>query len=403
MVPKDMSDLVLLGAGGSVDAGLPTSYVLTRELSKAMALPEPGRQHGAKELATALAFAIGTLYQQRGAAGINPMHKPEVDIEELVDAIDSLAHPELSGMTPFISGWHPFLRDVDAAHDDRNQMIGNFVNGLTKTLRATSDREAATAQENAEAALRLALLLSQPKFGSVLFRRLKTSILMRMSQLLWLKDAESPARTSYLAPLVSSPSTRCIATLNYDNTIEACARAQGVSICVGLEDYPTRGVVSFQSGSQLRLLKLHGSLDWQFPDSAEERRDYPGKRGLRFSWRRVAPIDPEWDPDCLGIVFGRQKLQTPGPFLDLLQCFSNELATADRLITIGYAFRDDHINRLIVQFLMRRSTVRMLVVDPALPEKYVVLVELLKRFSGRIRILSKTAAVALSTYPLPTV
>jgi hypothetical protein len=398
---SSMTDLVLLGAGGSVDAGLPTSFGLTRELSKASALPESGRRGGATELATALAFAIGTLYQQRGSAGVNPMQKPEVDIEELVDAIDSLAHPELSGMTPFVSGWHPFLRDIDAAHDDRNQMIENFVNGLERALNAASEREAASAREGAQAALRLALLLAQPKFASVLFRRLKTSILLRTSQILWLKDDEAVARTSYLAPLVSSPSTRCIATLNYDNAIEACAQALGIRLSVGLEGYGAHGVVSFPADAQIRLLKLHGALDWQFPDSVEERRDYPGKSALRFSWQRVTPVDPKWDPDCLGIVFGRQKLQTPGPFLDLLHCFANELATVDRLITIGYAFRDDHINRLIVQFLMRRSTAKLLVVDPVLPENYVVLVDLLKRFSGRIRIRNITAAAALSTYPMP--
>ena len=384
-----------------MDAGLPTSFGLTRELSKASALPEFGRKGGANELTTALAFAIGTLYQQRGAAGVNPMHKPEVDIEELVDAVDSLAHPELSGMTPFVSGWHPFLRDVDAAHDDRNQMIENFVNGLTRALSAKSEPEAASAREGAQTALRLALLLAQPKFASVLFKRLKASILLRTSQILWLKDDEAAAKTSYLAPLVSSPSTRCIATLNYDNTIEACARTHGIGLNIGLEGYGAHGVVSFSTEAQIRLLKLHGSLDWQFPDSAEERREYPGKRALRFSWQRVAPFDPKWDPDCLGIVFGRQKLQTPGPFLDLLHSFANELATVDRLITIGYAFRDDHINRLIVQFLMRRSTAKLLVVDPALPEHYVVLVDLLKRFAGRIRVRNMTAAAALSTYPMP--
>jgi hypothetical protein len=197
-----MTDLVLLGAGGSVDAGLPTSFGLTRALSKASALPEAGRRGGSRELATALAFAIGTLYQQRGAAGVNPIQKPEVDIEELVDAIDSLAHPELSGMTPFISGFHPFLRDVDAAHDDRNQIVENFVNELVQLQSAASEELAASARENAQTSLRMALLLSQPKFASVLFRRLKSSILRRTSQILWLKDAEAATKTSYLAPLV---------------------------------------------------------------------------------------------------------------------------------------------------------------------------------------------------------
>jgi hypothetical protein len=399
-----MSDIVLLGAGASVDAGLPTSYGLTRELAKASALPERAGQSGAKELATALAFAIGTLYQQRGAAGVNPMRKPDVDIEELVEAIDSLAHPELSGMTAFVSGWHPFLRDVDAALDDRNEMIGNFVDGLIRAVHASSDREMATAREGAETALRLALLLSQPKFASVLFRRLKTSIVVRTSQILWLKGDEAAAKTMYLGPLISSRTTLCIATLNYDNAIETCADAMGIRFSVGLEAYGHQGVVTFPPEVPLKLLKLHGSLDWQFPDSGEERRSYPGHRALRalrFAWQRVSPTDATWDPDSLGIVFGRQKLQTPGPFLDLLNTFAVELASADRLVAIGYAFRDDHINRLIVQFLMRRPSATLLIVDPALPDNYVLLVDILKRFPGRVRVRNMTAAAALNTYPLP--
>jgi hypothetical protein len=114
----------------------------------------------------------------------------------------------------------------------------------------------------------------------------------------------------------------------------------------------------------------------------------------------VLPSDPKWDADCVGIVFGRQKLQTPGPFLDLLHHFAKELMNVDRLITIGYAFRDDHINRLVVQFLMRRSTTRLLIVDPALPEHYELLVDLIKRFPKRVNVQNTTAAQALSAFPL---
>lgn len=395
-----MKDIVLLGAGASVDAGLPTSFGLTNDISRASALPEPGRRGGAPELAAALAFAVGTLYQQRGAAGINPIQKPGMDIEELIEAIDSLAHPETSGLTPFVSGWHPFLRDIDAAVDDRNRLIDDFVNLLDTVRTATSPEAVAEAKEKAAVSMRIALILSQPRFGSVLFRRLKAAVVRRASEILWLSGEGVAQRVEYLAPLLAWKGPECVATLNYDNTIEVCAEAHGASIGIGLEDYTADGALSFRGGVTTRLLKLHGSFDWQFPPDSGRRRDYPGRNALRFSWTKVSPSEPGWDPDNLGVVIGRRKMQAPGPFLDLLQRFIVELSSADRLITLGYSFRDDHINRSIVQFLIGRERTRLLIVDPALPERYEVLADLIERFPGRIRVWNVTAAQALSAYPI---
>jgi hypothetical protein len=391
-----MNDVFLLGAGASMDAGLPSSFQLTELISRSSALPEPGRRGGVRELATALAFAVGTLYQQRGAAGINPLHKPGIDIEELIDAVDALAHPELSGMTPFISGFHPFLRDVDAAADDRGSFVDEFVNQLDGWRRVGGPLSL-DAKEFAGASLKMALMLSQPKFASVLFRRLRAAIVMRASQVLWMKQATAD-KVSYLSPLLTSSGVRSIATLNYDNAIEICAGCHDVPLDFGLSRYESHGEVTF-SGNGKRVIKLHGSMDWSLADDSGTQRKFTGAECLRFSWKRIPPTNTAWKVDDLGIVFGRFKMLPFGPFLDLLKCYVDELRGADRLITVGYSYRDGHVNRAITQFLHARGHAKLLLIDPGLPQPYDPVVALLQRFPERVRVWNTTAARALESYP----
>jgi SIR2-like domain len=69
----------------------------------------------------------------------------------------------------------------------------------------------------------------------------------------------------------------------------------------------------------------------------------------------------------LGVIFGgRNKLTAEGPFLDLLMRFKDALMDANRLIVIGYSFRDDHINHLVLSWLRgqsERSDRQMVIID----------------------------------------
>jgi hypothetical protein len=394
---SSVEDVFLLGAGASMDAGLPSSYGLTADLSRATALPERGKKGGSKELATALAFAIGTLYQQRGAAGINPLHKPAIDIEELIDAVEALAHPESSGMTPFISGFHPYLRDLDAASDDRAQFVDQLIDHLQR-LPELSGAAATETKELAAASLKLALLLNQPRHTAVLFRRLKAAIVRRVSQILWI-DQRNFSGVDYLRPLMTCPSVCSIATLNYDNCLEVIAETCNVALDFGLSRYESEAEVRFDHPSSRRVIKLHGSMDWSLKDPTGTDRKFPGAECLRFRWQRVEPTSDSWNVDDLGIVFGRFKMQSAGPFLQLLQSFSKELSDASRLVTVGYSYRDGHVNRAISTFMRRNAIGRLLIVDPTMPDPYDPLVALRQLFGKRVQIWNATAAEALSTYP----
>ena len=71
----------------------------------------------------------------------------------------------------------------------------------------------------------------------------------------------------------------------------------------------------------------------------------------------------------LGLVFGlRGKLRPDGPFLAMLVEFWNWLLAAERLVVVGYSFRDEHINKLIEDWIGVRKGCVVEIVDPCVPE-----------------------------------
>lgn len=68
------------------------------------------------------------------------------------------------------------------------------------------------------------------------------------------------------------------------------------------------------------------------------------------------------------VVFGAQgKLRASGPFLDLLAEFRKALGSTDRLVIVGYSFRDDHINETIRKWIRGSTTRGIVVLDPETP------------------------------------
>lgn len=115
--------------------------------------------------------------------------------------------------------------------------------------------------------------------------------------------------------------------------------------------WPTSGV---------RLLKLHGSIDWAWESIREE--GYLPRHEVRVV---ANPVGDERQPV---VVFGqRGKVRAEGPFLSLLAEFETALAAAEQLVVIGYSFRDDHVNELIRRWSAEDIHRTMLVVDPSWP------------------------------------
>src|SRR6185312_3649422 len=167
-------------------------------------------------------------------------------------------------------------------------------------------------------------------------------------------------------PLVGqSEQVNCltIATLNYDLAIEGAGMLGDVVVTTGIDEWISSGRWVWPSEG-IRLLKLHGSIDWAWQPEQPTDGQLPRGRVVVTD----TPVDDRRPPV---VVFGqRGKLRAEGPFLRLLAEFEKQLAVANRLIVIGYSFRDDHVNELIRRWIAEDINRTILVVDPAWPEHF---------------------------------
>lgn len=273
--------VVLLGAGASADSGVPCGADLHTELA---------RNH-------ALYGAIASAFSSKsGAVG---------DIER----------------------WASVLTDLATLDEDASSAADlAFLVG--------SERPSASGPLYANSTFRKLLRGERPaKRAQREMDSIVKALIPLMSVAKTLKEDPSLAeaaceKLSYLLPLMEIQRGSTIATLNYDTTLEAVSALNGVLFRRGDEGVKFVGI-PVEEPDAVRLLKLHGSIDWALHNEAV-----------------TVPIEgSDYTP---AIIFGSgNKLRYFGPYLDLLHAFRVRLGEVDSLITLGYGYRDFHINYLI--------------------------------------------------------
>lgn len=172
-----------------------------------------------------------------------------------------------------------------------------------------------------------------------------------------------PVETAYLQPLVDLGRRDwvAVATLNYDRTVEIQAGHAGIDCPTGVEAWVDRGEWTWPDAG-VRLLKLHGSIDWQ----VEQR--HSGEDVLEQY--RIKVVDPGQTASTPAVIFGgRNKLRAEGPFLELLAEFDKMLRSAEGLVVVGYSFRDEHVNEILKRWINNDTRRRIVAVDPSFPER----------------------------------
>jgi hypothetical protein len=197
----------------------------------------------------------------------------------------------------------------------------------------------------------------------------------------FLKDQLSPDPASLdrpylhkLAHLALKSPSPAIFTLNYDLTLETILAAESIPFATGFRfpqgieasylqeeveywplGYDARGVqllvgdyfARTPDGNEavLRLVKLHGSLDWYRIPS---RPIYEG--GVRLSPEdRIVRLPLEPDEGLPMMIVDRSgKERLAEPFRILLGKFYSAVKAADVVVVIGYSFSDEHINRVLL-------------------------------------------------------
>lgn len=190
----------------------------------------------------------------------------------------------------------------------------------------------------------------------------------------WLSG--SPTRLDHLNCLVEAAgdkSVRCcnVFTLNHDQVIERVLDDKAVGFQDGFDraDGEVRwwDPQSLEGDAKIKLLKLHGSVDW-----------YAYGRNRKTSFAKVESADPFHARDRRGRrlplpskgmrpllllgTFNKMLDYTGGLFADLFCLFRRILMQSRCLIVSGYSFRDKGVNRVLVEWLNRAPSHTMVVV-----------------------------------------
>ena len=338
-----MNVMHLLGAGASADAGAKLARELTPTLVERVN-NDPNDRFG-RQLSTqvrALNFVVSAIVGHDGrTSGADPTRLP--DVERMVSAVRLLSDRSDLEVNPFIAAWDPTVASLEegsaggspqAARDLIAALNRRHPNGTPSPDARGVDR-----------ALGKASLAHTTKERSDVFGSLFDVLVHGLIQILDL----TPESVSYFAPLVAVRRSDVIeiATLNYDRAVELCCAMEGVPVSVGVESWNETKQLSW-ADSGVRLIKLHGSVDWSLDANG----------GFTLG------IPPHLNQSA-ALIFGRrEKLRAEGPYLQLLEHFRSTLAKYERLAVVGYSFGDEHINEVIRQWMSATPSRRVLLVDP---------------------------------------
>ncbi len=337
--------MVLLGAGASVEAGIPASVDLTETLISRFRLHSRSGE--------VLRFVYGGLMLGKGTRGEDPLQG--INVEDLIEAISQLANRKKLQIAPFIALWNQGVTSFQEA-DAREALMNAF--------REIADVSNARAQGGERMSKMLSLdhtldSLSDPGAHDFLFT--KQSVIRELIYLLWIEDA---SKVSYFEPLLAQGKTQpfTIASLNYDNTIEMACDSLGIPCSTGLKAWNNlEGFTQPEKG--VELLKLHGSVTWEKSNNWYRRSTEVPMPRIQIKEKPRDAVHRGYEP---AVIFGSgNKLTAEGPFLELLLAFRERLDKCKEMIVIGYSFSDEHINDAIWRWLNRNPAHTLHVIDYA--------------------------------------
>jgi len=340
---------VLLGAGASVEAGLPGSRQLTQEVAERYRVAQNPQT---LRTLNAVAGAMIAFDASRGGSAFEAL-----DVERLFSAVEMLADRESVELTPFVASWQPGIEGTT-----KRGLPSFFGRNVQKAVFDTTFGTQAIERLFSEGVR--ALSGGSPDNA---FADLRDNLVLVLREVLLV----DPSKTNYLLPLVQHAASDnfLIATLNYDLALETAAKSVGLTVDTGISTWPGGLDWEWTQGGEtsMRLLKLHGSIDWVYEQSASSR-----VRGVQRE-RAIEQLDLTDERSLYsrrppGLIFGqRGRLRSEGPFLAMLLEFARALESTDRIIIVGYSLRDTHINSVIRTWYTRKPGRRVTLVDPGLP------------------------------------
>lgn len=298
------SDIIfLLGAGASVEAGIPASATMIDKIEELL-MENPDWKHFQElyhHVKSSIYFSAGLKGKFNAAVSYN--------IETLVNSLHELERNEEHPLYPFIASWN-----------------SRFV------------------------------LLAGDGFKNV--KQFRQKILSELKK--WMCP-ENAADGDYYRGFVQLQADLNyplrIFSLNYDRCVERLDQSE-FRVEAGFGGYGTNHIWDWERFEnidagpnplpQILLYKLHGSIDW--------------KRNKAKSLYRVEQVESV-QPDKMEIIFGRDfKLEAGDPYLFYAYEFRRHCLLAKLIVSVGYGFFDDHINKMLSQALGDDDDRKLLIV-----------------------------------------
>ena len=378
--------VVLLGAGASVDAGLP----VTEQLSENAVTHFNDEVSWQRELPgwlKALNFVYGQMVGHQSRDGENP--RKAVNIEHLISALRLLSDRETHEAAPFVASWLPGAEGFPDSHwrSASGKLIDSLDEGFRAGFRSTgAGRKFAKELE--------AYLDARDVVSSGVFQEAEQKLLTYLVSVL-----SGHTHVRYLQPLAQLAKRQGgldVLTLNYDRTVEAMAEGRRIRVDTAIDSWSPGRPMTFDSHHKgINLIKLHGSVDWVI-DRSRNSAESPTVR-LKKNGRFADPSDP-WV-----VVGDREKLGTGGPILQLLRAAEAAMARADTLVVVGYSFSDHHVNALISDWMQADPRRSLRIVDPGWQPARGFTGDLVELYgvkggsisNSRLRVVAKTAEAGL--------
>ena len=331
------NSVILLGAGASMDAGVPGAYQLTEDVYNFLAKTPHSRN------AVLFGFVISKLITQKARLGESPFSK--LNIEEVYDALRRFLIREGDPISEFVTSWDAGIAEekFNGAHFE--SALKNLV---SQSIRAASHDISIPFEDRLYQNVSKAISIGLEKTNSPNTNDAKlypyTAALAECLQ-------PSETNTDYMCALVNYAAKECdiIGSLNYDLLLEKACDDEKLSFSYGLSSWNDRKTIRYDR-ADLRIAKLHGSLNWveKQDDIEVSSEPFRGKRAL---------------------IFGgdHSKLVPHGPYLQLRYTFEKRLRSTTRLGIIGYSFQDAHINAMLRLWVATKRRAKLVIVNPALP------------------------------------
>lgn len=331
-----MPPLILLGAGASVDAGVPHAGAMT---SKFLELADSKSLFGNQPyFCKVLRFVVGGLVNQKYIQGYAP-EEVRINIEEVFSAIQMLRDREILEAAPFVGNWLAEIADLDRLRPNRE-----IESRLRRAASASERSYRQLVSPNIDIQEIFDLIASGMKSKGRAFDDTLSWMTNQLRNLTVIQnwDQNGAYYEDFVTNAFSAGVT--VATLNYDNAIEEACLRRKISLDNGLSGWDGLSPLTF-SKKALHLLKLHGSILW-------DRRWPTQKDDVKARIQCWATYSPDSTPPAHPeILFGgRNKLTARGPFLDLYEEFKRRLSATKHVTIVGYSFSDSHINELLFRW-----------------------------------------------------